>query len=141
MSEFLTKMDCTPVEESDKLWILNKPLIFQSDILGKITAPAGFYTDFASVPRIPIFFLLYGGRAHYEGIIHDLLYRRDTADYIEFKEGIDKRVSFSQANRVFFEAMKARHKSFAVTYGMTAGVYLGGWFSFHKRNVMDRWEP
>ena len=35
MSEFLTKMDCTPVEESDKLWILNKPLIFQSDILGK----------------------------------------------------------------------------------------------------------
>ena len=141
MSEFLTKMDCTPLEDSDKVWILNEPLIFQSDILGNVTAPAGFYTDFASVPRIPIFYMIYGGRAHHEGIIHDLLYRRDAADYVEFNAGVHKKVSFSQANRIFFEAMAARHKSAVVKYGMTAGVYLGGWFSFHKRNVMDKLEP
>ena len=141
MSEFLTEMDCTSLEDSDKIWRLNKPLIFQSDILGKITAPAWFHTDFASVPRIPIFYMLYGGRAHHEGIIHDLLYRRDAADYIEFNEGMKHEVTFSQANQVFFEAMTARHKSFAVKYGMTTGVYIGGWFSFHKRNVMDRLKP
>lgn len=139
MGTYLTKLDCMPLENSDKVWVLDAPLVFQSDILGKITAPAGFHTDLASVPRVPLLYLLYGGRAHHEGVIHDLLFRKDAADFVEFKEGIEKTVSFSQANRVFFEAMAARGKSFLVRYGMTGGVYIGGWFSFHKKNVMDKW--
>ena len=141
MGEFLTKLDCTPLEDSDRVWVLNKPLIFRSAILGDITAPEAFHTDLSSVPRVPLLYLLYGGRAHYEGVIHDLLFRNDAADYIEFIEGLKRRVTFSQANRVFLEAQEARKKSFFVRYGMTAGVYLGGYPSFHKRNVMDRLKP
>jgi len=141
MGEFLTQLDCTPIEDSDKVWVLKSPLVFRSDILGTITAPTGFYSDLSSVPRLPIIFLFYGGRAHNEGVLHDLLFRKDAADFIEFKEGLKKRVTFFQANRVFFEAMVARGKDIAVKYGMTAGVFLFGWFSFRKRNVMDRLKP
>jgi hypothetical protein len=138
MGEFLTKLECTPIDDSDKNWVIDKPLIFRSDIIGTITVPAGFQTDLASVPRVPLFYMLYGGRAHHEGVVHDLLYRCDAAGCVEFIPGIHKEVSFSQANRVFLEAMEARHKSFFVRYGMTVGVFIGGWFSYHKKNVTDK---
>lgn len=140
MGKFLTKLECTPIDDSDKNWIVDHPLVFQSDIIGKITVPAGFQTDLASVPRMPLFYMLYGGRAHHEGVVHDLLFRKDAAEHVEFLDGLRKEVTFSQANRVFLEAMKARHKSFLVCYGMTAGVFIGGWFSYHKRYVMDKLE-
>lgn len=138
MGEFLTMLDCSPCDDSDKIWVLEHPLVFRSDLIGKVTVPAGFQTDLASVPRVPLFYMLYGGRAHHEGVVHDLLYRKDAADHVEFPEGMKKEVTFSQANRVFLEAMKARHKSILVRYGMTAGVFIGGWFSYHKKNVMDK---
>ena len=141
MGEFLTQLDCSPLKDSDKVWVLKSPLVFRSSILGVITAPTDFHTDLSSVPRLPIIFMLYGGRAHNEGVLHDLLFRKDAADFIEFKEGLKKRVTFFQANLVFFEAMAARGKRAIVKYGMTTGVFLFGWFSFQKRKVMDKLTP
>ena len=55
-----------------------------------IRVPNGFVTDFASVPRIPLAFMLFGGIGEYAAVIHDWLYRtnmypREICDAI-FKE-------------------------------------------------------
>lgn len=39
-----------------------------------IRVPAGFMTDFASVPRLPLIYLAYGNKAHLPAIPHDFLY-------------------------------------------------------------------
>jgi hypothetical protein len=38
----------------------------------------GFITDYASVPRLPFAYLLYGGIANYEAVLHDGLYSNST---------------------------------------------------------------
>jgi hypothetical protein len=56
-------------------WKLYAPLQYESDILWRvITVPVGFLTDFASVPRIPVAFLLMGNCAQEAAVIHDWLY-------------------------------------------------------------------
>lgn len=57
------------------LFQLLAPFSFQSDRLGRIvTAPAGFQTDFCSVPRVPLAYDMLGNRARMAGTIHDWLY-------------------------------------------------------------------
>lgn len=128
MAEFLSLLsgDCI----TDKIWELDKPLLYRSDILGigKIEVPPGFQTDFASVPRVPFIYEAYGDKAHYESVLHDYLYRIDSIP----------QASYSQANDVFLEAMKVRGKGYFVRYGMYWGVVLGGWTAYHKLNVNDK---
>ena len=76
MSAFRTAL---AMERADKpgsgKWVLLKPLVYYSDILGKeITVPAEFETDLASVPRLPIIFWLTGATADEAAVIHDYLY-------------------------------------------------------------------
>lgn len=127
MAEFITSLDCK-LRDEDSIWCLDSPLIYISDIVGKVEVPTGFETDFASVPRIPIAYMLFGDKAHCESVIHDYLYRKDSVPL----------VSYSQANDVFLEAMKIRGKSFFVRYSMYWGVVLGGWTAYHKKNVYDK---
>jgi hypothetical protein len=76
-------------DDASGLWELTQPLVYQSDLLGKsVTVPAGFKTDFCSVPRIPFAFDLLGNRARMSGCVHDFLYTaphltdRKTADCV-----------------------------------------------------------
>lgn len=57
-------------------WRLGRPLIYESEVLGLVvTVPRGFETDFASVPRLPLAFLLFGGDVGDEAaVVHDFLY-------------------------------------------------------------------
>ena len=126
MSKFLSALDGRSVD--DKLWLLLSPLHYESDILGPIKVPLGFMTDFASVPRVPIAYMLFGDRAHRESVIHDYLYRTDSVP----------QATYSQANNVFLEAMKVRGKGYFVRYAMYWGVVLGGWTAYHKKRVKDR---
>ncbi len=130
MSNFLTELDAK-LKDDDSIWFLDSPLIYESDLLGKIEVPEGFETDFASVPRIPIFYTLFGNRAHREAVLHDYLYRIDarTSKYdLIFRE---------KADAVFLEAMEVRGKSFFVRWPMYFGVRLGGWTAYHKHKVAD----
>lgn len=62
-------------DDESGLWELQQPFSFQSTEQGKtFTAPAGFRTDFCSVPRVPFAFLMLGDRARKSGAIHDWLY-------------------------------------------------------------------
>ncbi len=128
MSKFLTELDAR-LKDDDKIWILDSPLIYQSEILAgfNVEIPAGFETDFASVPRLPFFYTLFGDRAHREAVVHDYLYRSDSIPL----------VAFSTANSVFLEAMACRGKSWFIRWPMFLGVKFGGHASYHKRKVGD----
>ncbi len=126
MAGFLTELDVR-LKDDDTIWEILSPLIYESDIIGKIKVPKGFLTDFASVPRIPIAYRLYGDRAHRESVLHDYLYCIDSVP----------QATYSQANNVFFEAMTVRGKPWGVRHAMYWGVVLGGWPHYHKRKVGD----
>jgi hypothetical protein len=122
LSELLTR------EISDKISELHEPIIYESDKFGLIEVPRGFQTDFASVPRIPIIYPLYGDRAHKSAVLHDWGYRTDAVPSL----------TFMQVNDLFFEAMECVGHPCYVRYPMYWGVILGGWWSYHRRKVMDK---
>ncbi len=100
--------------QSDNKSLLKTPLIYESDILGIITVPAGFKTDFASVPRIPLAYMLFGGVAKQAAVVHDYLYSR-------------KDINRKDADNTFLEAMKVSGVSFFKRQAMYAAVRLFGW--------------
>jgi len=127
MAEFLTELHLSLKPGSDSVYILDEPLVYFSDIIGKVEVPTGFNTDLASVPRVPIVYSMWGGKAHREGVLHDYIFRKDS----------DPCVPFMLANWVFLEAMKSRGKPFYIRHPMYAGVVAGGYWSYHKRLVGD----
>jgi hypothetical protein len=76
-----------------QLWRVDAPLIYHSAIAGRVEVPAGFETDFSSVPRLPLAYLLAGDTAHEAAVIHDYLY-------------VSKQVEKKTADAVFLEAME-----------------------------------
>ena len=95
-------------------WILHAPLIFESAVLGSIVSvPKGFTTDFASVPRLPIVYLLTGDTAHKAAVVHDFLY-------------MERVVTRKQADQVLLEAMESTGVSRWRRYSMYWAVRLFG---------------
>jgi hypothetical protein len=125
MAKFLSYLVLRDI--TDDVSEVRDPLVFDSDILGRIEVKAGFQTDKASVPRVPLVYEAWGDKAHYESVIHDWLYCIDSVP----------QATFSQANDVFLEAMAARGKSWWIRYPMYWGVCMGGKSSYHKRKVDD----
>lgn len=112
MSKFLTELDVK--ESQDGWWTLCAPLVFQSDVVGKeVKVPRGFHTDFASVPRLPFAYLLFGGTANRPAAVHDWLYL--TADF-------DRKT----CDRVFLEACLADGVPRWKAQAMYTGVRLFG---------------
>lgn len=76
MSRFLTKLEiANATDKDDGQWVLIAPLVYQSDVAGQtFTVPAGFHTDLASVPRVPIAYWLAGGTSNEAAAVHDYLY-------------------------------------------------------------------
>ena len=64
---------------------LRLPLIYEYDNGKDFVVPLGFKTDYASIPRLPIVYLLFNGIAPRAATLHDFLYSspnvsRHTAD-------------------------------------------------------------
>lgn len=127
-SRFLNELHVDLKEGSDSVWVLTRPLEYWSESAGLIIVPGGFLTDLASVPRLPIIYYLWGGRAHREAILHDYLFRRNSKPCLPFMK----------ANGVFLEAMASRGVTWHIRYPMYYGVCLGGYGSYHKRKVEDK---
>jgi len=107
------------------VYALVQPLIYVTRSGERITVPERFQTDLASVPRVPIAWLLWGDRAHREAVLHDYLYRIDAVPAVGFME----------ANRLFLEAMASRGVPAHIRWPMFAGVVFGGAFSYRKLTV------
>ena len=98
MSKFTTQLQVAweNLDDDDiPTWRLLEPLVYQSDLLDRdVVVPAGFVTDFASVPRAPIAYFLAGNTGNRAAVVHDYLCRTGE---------VDRRV----ADDVFFEALRA----------------------------------
>lgn len=89
MSKFLTQLVMeNATDQDDGKWRLTAPLVYQSDVAGTtFVVPVGFVTDLASVPRVPIAYMLAGGTSNEASVIHDFIYTthpvdRKTADAV-----------------------------------------------------------
>jgi len=120
MAKYLTKLEVSILDNGK--WRLDAPLVFQSDLVGKITVPEGFETDFASVPRIPLVYALVGNCSHRAAVVHDYLYR----------DGAIPVVSQKKADKIFREAMYVKGVPWWRRWIMWAGVRVGGWTAYKK---------
>lgn len=113
---FLTELELCEAEASvdDGRWTTCTPLVYSSSVAGRIlTVPAGFKTDLASVPRLPVVYLLCGGRANKPAVLHDWLYSSGT-------------LPRDVCDAVFLEAMGVVGVPWVYRKLMYAGVRLGG---------------
>lgn len=117
MGEFKTRLQ---VESDGKYWRLLQPLVFDSDDYGFIKVPTGFKTDFASVPRIPLVYSMFGNTSHSSAVIHDYLYSGE------------KKISRKDADKIFIEAMESQNQSKWRRKPMFWAVRLFAGFAFDK---------
>lgn len=74
-SRFLTTLRIERVKVGGNQFRLTSDLVYASDLLDHVLiVPAGFVTDFASVPRLPFTYLLFGGVGDEAAVLHDFLY-------------------------------------------------------------------
>lgn len=112
---FLTALTVRAI--TDKKWQLTEDLLYRSAALGLIKVPSGFVTDFASVPRLPLAFLVAGDTGHAGAVVHDYLYTTKTC-------------SKAEADRVFLEAMKSSGVASWRAYIMYGAVSAFGWVAW-----------
>jgi len=78
MGYFVTTLDARMLRGSDDgegvKWILQSPLVYQSDTLGTVIVPVGFVTNFVSMRRIPLMYSLFANLAQEPATLHDYLY-------------------------------------------------------------------
>jgi hypothetical protein len=104
------------------VWRLDAPLLYQSELVGLISVPEGFETDFASIPRFFHRLLPKNGDYDAAAVVHDWLYA--TGDF-----------SKDTADRVFLEAMKCLGVSAWKRTSMYQAVNLFGFAAWngHRR--------
>jgi hypothetical protein len=117
MARFLTTLRVERVidnsEDGRGTWKLLNMFAYKSDVADTIFAvPEGFLTDFASVPRLPVAYLLAGNCAQEAAVIHDWLYTCHEVDR-------------AMADAVFREAAALGSPGWRA-WLMWAGVRIGG---------------
>ncbi len=123
MSAFLDSLCLTEIDDSI-FEICDHVFRYQSDIAGRMfTVAVGFYTDFASVPRIGIVYAMLGDTAHQPAVVHDWLY-------------YSALVPRAVADKVMLEAMNVIGIPFWRRWPIYAGVRMGGWYAWndHRKN-------
>lgn len=117
MGQFLYPLRLERIEDVSAdgrgTWRLLDTVVFLSAEHGRIVAPAGFVTDLASVPRLPVAYFLAGGLAHAAAVVHDWLYT-------------SHELTRAQADAVFREAAQACGVGAWRAWVMWLGVRVGG---------------
>ncbi len=118
MSQFLDPLNVTEISDS-VFAICDHSFRYKSDLAGLITVPIGFYTDFASVPRIGIIYSMLGDTAHEPAVIHDWIY---------YSAIVTREI----ADEVLMEAMKVIGIPWWRRYPIYWGVRIGGWHAWDQ---------
>lgn len=112
---FLSEMEAKIYDE-DK-WRLSYPLIYQTKSGLYISAPIGFVTDLASIPRIFQPMYPVHGKHTPAAVIHDYLYSERSGD---------KRFTRKESDQIFHEAMLELGVRKTKAYLMYLAVRVGG---------------
>lgn len=121
MARFITPLRV--IQIAPNRWQLESALMYASDLVDEvIVVPHGFITDFASVPRLPLAYLVAGGKASAPAVVHDWMY--STRD---FERDV--------ADAIFREAIRVAGHSAFTAWIMWAGVRVGGGFGWNKPNL------
>lgn len=142
MGRFITGLQAKrlPDKHGRKQWELTDWLIYESSTVGLIAVPPGYVTDFASVPRLPIVYWIFGGIGDKEGVMHDFLYTiphttgtgkvvdRATADKVlrGARYGCD-RIDLSEYESVTPIAILNNTWAYIGAWCFWAAVRVGGW--------------
>lgn len=122
---FLNRLEARLLDESLNLWLILANLLYWSAQAKKtLIVPAGFTTDFASVPRWPLIFWLAGDTARQAAVLHDYLYT--TQPYPR-----------KDCDRLFLEAMKSTGIPAWRCYPMYLAVRAGGIFYWKRKAKKD----
>jgi len=114
--QFLTDLDVRAVPQGYRLLA---PLEYYSVVLGAVViVPAGFVTDFASIPAPGRILISGHGHDRWAAVVHDYLYsiRHDR----------------KQADAVFLEALELMGVNLIKRRLMYRAVRTGGWFFYAK---------
>lgn len=130
MSQFLSFFEGRQINWTDgrPIWWSLAPLPYQSDRLGvTVLIPAEFISDLASVPRVPVLWLMAGGRGTRSAVLHDFPYQFG----YWLLDGENGRIEVTRAlaDDVFYESLLADPISGAgpvQAWEMWAGVRAGG---------------
>jgi hypothetical protein len=114
-------------EDNDGLpFVLDAPLIYESALLGRrVTVPAGFKTDLASIPRVLQNLLPKVGKYDRPAVVHDFLYQFNG-------------VTRGQADAVLNEAMTVLGVGRWPRWPIYAGVRAGGWKPWGAYRAKDQ---
>jgi len=92
------------VDDEPHYFVLTEPLTFYSAIFDKeVTAPAGYRTNFASIPRLFQAIIQVNGRHRKAAVIHD--YLCDLIDR-QVTDWTLENMTQGKADKIFREAMK-----------------------------------
>lgn len=119
---FLTDLHCKLVHPGwwRQTWQLTEDLLYYSAIAEEIIrVPTRFQTDFASVPRLPIIWWIYGGLMQRPAVVHDWIYHK-------------RLYPRRKGDRIFQEAIEVEGGGLIAQQGMYAGVRAFG-FPFYGR--------
>lgn len=127
MSRFTAPLRVQELDDG-RTWVLLDPLVWEVGHLGSgdvVTVPAGFVTDFASVPTIGLVFTDgRTGRHTRPAVLHDWLYWAG-------QHGMTERPwTRRAADREFRIAMTACGVPRWRRWGMWAAVRVGGWWAW-----------
>lgn len=112
---FLTPLRLEKLE--GKRWVVYEAFAVAVNAVNHVV-PHGYITDLASVPRVPLAYLLAGGRAPKSAVLHDWLYTTQAGkDY---------------ADEVFYWAMKAEKIPGWIASLMNYGVRAFGAPAYEK---------
>lgn len=121
-------------------WEILDPFVFR---LGSPTGieyvyvPAGFLTDFASIPRVLWSLWPPTGAYGKAAVVHDALY---AWPYVRRVDGPSRRVTKAEADRILLAGMQVLGIGWMTQQVLYRGVQVGGGLAWraHRRRPLDR---
>lgn len=110
-------------------WRVRRPLTYMSRY-GLVLVPAGFETDLASVPRLPLVYWTTGDRTITAAVIHDRLYA--------VAKIAGNRITRAMADKVMLDAMKKEGVPRRQRWAIYLGVRVGGWIAWRRHRSNER---
>lgn len=132
--EFTTYLDTRNIQDNIDILLSDFVILVHSiDKTIQITIKKGFITDFASVPRIPFAYLLFGGIGKWPAVGHDGLYSNsDLVEVIDIDTGLPYNYDRLWSDDFFKLGLEVRGVSELKSNPMYWGVRLKGG-SYYKK--------